>query len=477
MLPNVADTARLIRALTSASLASLAADGLTVPTYDRSAPGPRIVHIGVGGFHRAHEALYVDELAAAGGNWRICGIGPLAVDRGMAEALHAQDQLYTLIEHGGGEPSVRVVGSIIEYRLAIEDQRPMVDAIARPETSIVSLTITEGGYDPPLSSKPSVFDGLAGAIERRVTAGLEPLTVLSCDNILHNGDVARGATITAAHRRDAALADWIERNCTFPNSMVDRITPATTDPDRAWLREAHGIDDRWPVVAESFRQWVVEDRFASGRPQLEDVGVVFTDRVGDWEAYKLRMLNATHTILAYVAALAGIRLVDEALAVPALNRFARTFLKDEVLPALDVDIPGHPAGAYADSVLDRFARPGIRDQIARLCIDGTVKFPTFVIPTVTAQLGVGGPIRASVTSLAAWARYLAVVPVAEQAHDTFADEAREHAMRAVRDPLRFLDFRRVFPDRVAGDSRFRDEFVTQLASLRDDGPLTTVAAF
>jgi mannitol 2-dehydrogenase len=477
MLPGVADTERLIRPLTSASLASLAADGLAVPTYERRAPGPRIVHIGVGGFHRAHEALYVDELAAAGGDWRICGIGPLAVDRAMAEALHAQDQLYTLIEHGGGEPSVRVVGSIVEYRLAIQDQRAMIDAIARPETSIVSMTITESGYDPPFTSKLSVFDELAGAIERRMAAGLEPVTVLSCDNILHNGDVAREATIAAAHRRDAALADWIDRNCTFPNSMVDRITPATTDADRAWLREAHGIDDRWPVVAESFRQWVVEDRFASGRPRLEDVGVVFTDRVRDWETYKLRMLNATHTLLAYVAALAGIRLVDEALAVPALNRYARTFLHDEVLPSLVVDIPGHPAAAYAESVLDRFARPGIRDQIARLCIDGTVKFPTFIIPTVTAQLEGGGPIRASVTSLAAWARYLVVVPVAEQAHDAFAGEAREHAMRAVEDPLRFLDFTRVFPERLAANSRFRDEFVRQLTSLRDDGPFATVAAF
>jgi mannitol 2-dehydrogenase len=394
----------------------------------------------------------------------------------MAEALGAQDCLYTLIEYGADQPSVRIIGSIVEYQLAIDDRRSMVDAIARPETSIVSLTITEGGYDPPLSSKPSVFDGIAEAIGRRVAAGLEPVTVLSCDNILHNGDIARGAMLTAARRRGADLADWIERHCSFPNSMVDRITPATTDPDRAWLRDSYSIHDRWPVVAESFRQWVVEDKFSSGRPRLEDVGVLFTDRVGDWETYKLRMLNATHTVLAYVAALSGINLVDEALAVPALNRFVRTFLRDEVLPTLMVQIPGHPAAAYAESVLARFSHPGIRDQIARLCIDGTVKFPTFVIPTVATELDAGGPIRASVTALAAWARYLATVPVAQQAYDTFADEARQHAMRALEDPLRFLEFSRVFPEGLARNARLRDEFATQLARLRDDGPLATVAA-
>jgi mannitol 2-dehydrogenase len=476
MLPSVADTERLTRPLTNASLPLLAARGIAVPDYPRTAPGPRIVHIGVGGFHRAHEALYIDELAIAGGDWRICGIGPLAVDRGMAEALGAQDCLYSLIEHGADDPSVRVIGSIVEYRLAIDDQRFMIDLIARAETSIVSLTITEGGYDPPISSGPSVFDGIAEALQRRVAAGLEPVTVLSCDNILHNGEIARGATITASRRRSAGLADWVERQCSFPNSMVDRITPATTDADRVWLRDSYGIDDRWPVVAESFRQWVVEDTFASGRPALEKVGVMFTDRVGDWETYKLRLLNATHTVLAYIAALSGINLVDEALAVPALNRFVRTFLRDEVLPTLVVQIPGHPAAAYADSVLDRFSHPGIRDQIARLCIDGTVKFPTFVIPTIAAQLDAGGPIRASVTALAAWARYLAAVPVAEQAHDTFADEARQYAIRAVKDPVRFLEFTKVFPVRVAGNSRFRDVFATQLAKLRDEGPLAAVAA-
>ena len=214
--------------------------------------------------------------------------------------------------------------------------------------------------------------------------GAGPLTILSCDNLPGNGAAARAATLAAAARVDDRLADWVREHCSFPSSMVDRITPQTTDDDRAWLRDRAGVSDRWPVVAEPFRQWVVEDEFAAGRPPFEHAGALFTDRVGDWELYKLRLLNAGHSSMAYLSALAGITYVHEAMAVPAVNRFLDDLLHNEAVPTLAA-IPGHPRQDYVASVLERFANGGVRDQIARVCIDGSAKFPTFLIPTVVAS--------------------------------------------------------------------------------------------
>ena len=213
-------------------------------------------------------------------------------------------------------------------------------------------------------------------------------------------------------------------------------------------RDAVGVEDRWPVVAEPFRQWVIEDEFANGRPRWEDVGVLFTDRVHDWEIYKLRLLNAGHSSMAYLAALAGVTYVDEAMALPEVRSFLHRLLHDEAVPSL-VPIPGHPPGGYVASVLERFANTGVRDQIARLCIDGSAKFPTFLLPTITFQLDHDGPIGDGALALAGWARYLATVPPERQAFDAAGDTARRHARRAMDEPTRFLDFAEVFPTRCA----------------------------
>ena len=461
--------------LSTACLGALRSRGIAVPAYNRVGDGPRIAHIGVGGFHRSHQALYVDELAAAGEPWRIVGIGPLERDRAMAEALAAQDLLYTLVERGDGDPRVQVIGSIVEYVHAGSSMARAVDVISRADVRIVSLTITEAGYgDAPAGSGTSVFDALAAGLERRRSAGLDPVTVLSCDNIRHNGSVAREATLHAARLVGANLASWIERECTFPNSMVDRITPATTDADREWVRAALGVDDRWPVVAEPFRQWVIEDDFAGGRPPLERVGALLTDRVADWELYKLRLLNATHSVLAYISALAGIEWVDDALGTPAVRSLVETYIAEEALPSL-APIPGHPPREYAATVLARFSAHGIRDQVTRLCVDGTVKVATFIIPTVAASVAAGRPVGAAALAIAAWARYLAVVPSEAQAYDTYGDEARPYALAALADPLRFLEYRRVFPDGVAADARFRGAFAHQMQRLEHEDPLTVAA--
>jgi mannitol 2-dehydrogenase len=247
----------------------------------------------------------------------------------------------------------------------------------------------------------------------------------------------------------------------------------TADADRQWLRETLGIDDRWPVVAEPFRQWVMEDDFAGSRPPWENVGALFTDRIHDWELYKLRLLNAGHSCLAYVSALAGITFVHEAMAIPAARTFLEELLHREAMPTL-VEIPGHPREQYIASVLDRFANPGVRDQIARLCIDGSAKFPAFLIPTIVRQLEIDGPIGRAATALAGWARYLALVDPADQAFDSSADAARRHAARAVADPVAFLGFDAVFPPAVQSDRRFRAEFAAAYRRIAQDGPLAAL---
>jgi mannitol 2-dehydrogenase len=457
--------------LGQAHLAEIARRGVPVPDYDRGRLAPRIVHVGVGGFHRAHLAVYAHELASAGGDWGIVGLGLLAQDARMAAALRAQDHLYTLIEKGDGAPSAAVIGSIVDFVHAPGGHEAAVAGlVGSPATSILSLTVTEGGYgEQPGTS----FDRIAAALAVRRERGGGPLTILSCDNLPGNGDAARRATLAAAARTDARLAAWVEANCSFPNSMVDRITPVTADADREWLRDSAGVDDRWPVVAEPFRQWVMEDDFAGDRPRWEQAGALFTDRIEDWELYKLRLLNAGHSSIAYLSALAGITFVHEAMTVPAIRTFMEELLHREAMPTL-AEIPGHPREEYIASVLERFANPGVRDQIARVCIDGSAKFPVFLIPTIARQLEADGPIGRATTALAGWARYLAVVDPADQSFDSDADTARRHATEAVGDPVAFLEFESVFPSALRASRRFRAEFSEAYRRVAENGPIAAI---
>ena len=464
------ETATLIQ-VRDDTLGSIAERGIPVPTYDRATLAPRILHLGVGGFHRAHLALYLHELAEAGSDWGIRGLGMLAGDQRMHDALAPQDHLYTLIERGNDEPRPRVMGSIVDLVVTLDDPGAFAAQIAASSVAVLSLTITESGY--ALETHNATIEAIADGLEARRAAGGSPLTILSCDNLPGNGTVARTAVKAVCEARDPALARWVEGACTFPNSMVDRITPQTTESDRAWLRETCGIDDAWPVVAEPFRQWVIEDRFAAGRPPLEDVGVLFTDDVHSWELYKLRMLNATHSCMAYLAALAGIDYVDEAMATPALARFLEQLLHDEAIPTL-TEIPGHPREEYAATVLSRFASTGVRDQIARLCIDGTAKFPTFLIPTIERQLELGGPVARSALALAGWARYLATTPRSERAADASGDRAAGFAVRSLDDPAAFLGLAEVFPPALRESERFEVAFAQATRNLADLGPIGAV---
>jgi mannitol 2-dehydrogenase len=388
----------------------------------------------------------------------------------MADVLDSQDHLYTLIERDSDGSRPRVIGSIVDYTLAAGEIEAFTQRVADPELAILSMTITEGGYS--LGGGNATIEAVVSGLDARRSSGGRPLTILSCDNLPGNGDVARAAITAVAEERGAELTSYLE-GCTFPNSMVDRITPQTGDGDRAWLRGEVGIDDAWPVVCEPFRQWVIEDRFAAARPRWEDAGALFTDRVHDWELYKLRMLNASHSCMAYLSALAGVVYVDEAVAIPLVSRYLEQLLADEAIPTL-AEIPGHPAAEYAESVLRRFANTGVRDQVARLCIDGTAKFPSFLIPTVEAQIKGGGPIACAALALAAWARYLATVPSEVRAPDSRGERAAALAQRSLADPLVFLELEEVFTPPLRESERFRDAFAANAAALATLGPLGAI---
>jgi mannitol 2-dehydrogenase len=460
--------------LNQAGLARIGALGVPVPTYPRPLRS-RIAHIGMGGFHRAHLATYVDELARNGVDWGITGLGLLEQDARMAAVMADQDGLYTVIERGVGEPRAAIVGSVAVFILAPPPRfADAAKVIADPDTAVLSMTVTEAGYGEPTDGEETTFDRLASALALRRDNRAGPLTVLSCDNLPGNGAAARRATLAAAERAGGSLPAWIEANCTFPDSMVDRITPATRDADRSWLRETFGIDDAWPIVCEPYRQWVVEDKFAAGRPPFEDVGVIFSDRVGDWELYKLRFLNAGHSAIAYLAALAGIELVDEAMRAPEVLGFLRALLLDEALPSVP-EIPGYPRESYVDTVLGRFANAAIGDQIARLCVDGTAKLASFLIPTALGDVERGGSAARAATSMAGWARYLGTVDPERQAFDASAVEARRYATDALAEPVAFLRYEAVFPAELRESESFRAAFVEAYRSIAERGALAAMA--
>ena len=458
--------------------------GVAVPRYDRSALRRSIVHIGVGGFHRAHLATYIDELCEAGNtDWAIVGGGTLAGDGAMATALGSQDHLYTLITRGAEDTSVRVIGSIVDYLHAHPDSSQLIERIAHADTQIVSLTVTEGGYPindqtgayDPLSSTAgagSAFAILAEGLELRRTTNGRPLTVLSCDNILANGTATERSTLGEAERFGNELMEWVGTSVSFPNSMVDRITPATTDNDREWLQQTHGIKDLWPVVTEPFRQWVVEDDFAGDRLPLEALDVIVTDDVGPYELMKLRLLNASHSCLAYPAALLRIEHVHEAMADPDINNYVRCLLEIEAAPPLPT-IRGIDIDAYVASLVERFSNPAIGDQISRLCQDGSAKFPKFLIPTIEAQLEADGPIAYATFALAAWCDYLSHsvgdTATITASPDSGLEDAKNWASASLTDARAFLDFRAVFPPALATNERFIKSFTTSLGSIRTEG--------
>ncbi len=448
------------------------------PTYDRSKINVGIVHFGVGGFHRAHQAMYVDRLLAAGNadDWGICGVGVLPADRRMADVMAAQDGLYTLLAlRADGGREARVIGSIIEYRFAPDDPEGVVELIAAPSTRIVSLTITEGGYTIDEAGPDSVFGLVTAALARRKERGLPSPTIVSCDNIEGNGDIAHKAFTAYAERTHPGLAEWMTEHTRFPNSMVDRITPATTPEVIETVASDFGVEDQWPVAAEPFTAWVLEDHFSDGRPHFEDVGVMVVDDVMPYELMKLRLLNAGHQALCYFAYLAGYRLVHDAAGDPLFAEFLLRYMDEESTPTLK-PVPGIDLPDYKRTAIERFANPGVRDTIVRLCFGSSDRIPQWLLPVIRENLRTGAPIALSAAVVASWARYAEGVdeqgePIDVQ--DNLADSLVPLAKSQRDNPTAFIENTALFGD-LAQQPRFVEAYLWALDSLHRNGSRATL---
>jgi mannitol 2-dehydrogenase len=452
------------------------------PNYDRKQVQVGIVHFGVGGFHRAHQAMYIDRLLERGlaTEWGICGVGVLPSDRKMANVMAAQDGLYTLmLVHPDGTREARMIGSIIDYRYAPDDPEVVVELLASPSTRMISLTITEGGYnlDAVSSDEINVFGLVTDALALRRDRGIASPTIVSCDNIEGNGDMARRTFTAYAEQAHPGLGEWMNTHTRFPNSMVDRITPVTTPEVIETVHSEFGITDQWPVVAEPFTSWVLEDSFSDGRPPLEEAGVLLVDDVTPYELMKLRLLNAGHQALCYFGYLAGYRLVHEAAADPLFAEFLLDYMDSEATPTLE-PVPGIDLADYKRTLVERFSNPGVRDTIVRLCFGSSDRIPKWLLPVIRENLKTGAPIRLSAAVVASWARYAEGVdeqgePIEVQ--DALADTLVPLAQSQRERPTAFIENTPVFGD-LAAQPRFVEAYLWALDSLHRVGARATLQA-
>ncbi|MBM1169452.1 mannitol dehydrogenase family protein [Microvirga arabica] len=486
------------RALNLIHLADLP-PAIAKPGYERAQLQAGILHIGVGNFHRAHQAVYLDDLFNAGRDrdWALIGAGIRPNDKAMRQALESQDWLTTVVELEPGANHARVTGAMVDFVPVEDDGRAIIAALDDPALRILSLTVTEGGYciDPAtgafnpkhpdilhdaahLHAPRSVFGVILAALKRRRDAELAPFTVMSCDNLPHNGRVAQEAVAGLASRIDPALAAYVREQVAFPNSMVDRITPATTDRERAALTERFGIRDNWPVFCEPFRQWVLEDHFPAGRPALEEVGVTFTPHVAAYELMKLRILNGGHAAIAYPAGLLGIHFVHEAMQDPLVRGFLDKLEAEEIIPCVP-PVPGVDLQDYYRLIARRFSNPDVGDTIPRLAQDGSNRQPKFILPSTRDRLKAGGDVPGLALVSALWCRSCVGLddqgrPVALD--DPNAGRLQPAALAAREDASAFLNLTDIFGD-LSGNPVFRSRFEAALSGLWREGTRATLQAY
>ena len=467
------------------------------PTYDRASLTPGIVHIGVGNFHRAHQAMYLDRLFGMGHDhdWAIVGAGVRAADAAMRADLAKQDWLTTVVELDPHGLKAHICGSMIDF---VElDPAALIDRLATSDIRIVSLTVTEGGYfidaatggfdlsHPEVAAdiaKPdapkTVFGIIVAALAQRRARDIPAFTIMSCDNLPGNGHIAQNAVVGLAQAISADLGAWIAENSAFPNGMVDCIAPAVGDRERALVADTFGIKDARPVTCEPFRQWVLEDKFAQGRPALEKVGVEFVEDVAPYELMKLRILNASHAAIAYPSALLGIEMVHDAMADPHVLAFLRTIAKTEMIPSVP-SIPGVDFGQYFEAVQQRFSNAAVADTIPRLCQDGSNRQPKFILPIATDRLAAGLSVEGVALEVALWCRYCAGTDEYGRAialDDPIAAQLQDHARSAKEDPTTFLALGSVFGP-LGKNEEFRQAFTAALNNLWSMGVRETIAAY
>lgn len=465
---------------------------VAVPAYDRSEIKTGIIHIGPGAFHRAHQAYYTDLYLQQSGikEWGICVVGLLRSDNKIINILKAQDGLYTLVtaEHDGSIKA-RVIGSIVEYLFAPENPGVVTEKIANPDIRLITLTITEGGYnfdsntgefrvnEPSIQwdlSHPddpqTVFGFLTRGLKLRKERGIEGLTIQSCDNIQKNGDLLKKMLLAYIKEAEPELTGWIIEHVTFPNSMVDRITPITRQTDIDKLKSVYGIEDAWPVVCEPYIQWISEDKYSNGRPEWESAGVKYVQDVAPYEKMKIRLLNAGHSLLGFTGALHGYTYIYETVNDKLYSTLLRKFMDNEVTPVLD-EVPGIDLNKYKDSLIERFGNQNIKDQVARICLQSSAKIPKFLLPTVRDQLKSGGSVFISALVNAAWCRYAEGIDESGKRYvieDDMKDILHDKALLSHQDNLAFLGIESIFGDLV-NSKTFTEAYIRSLNSIYNAG--------
>ncbi len=472
---------------------------VALPTYDRSKVTPGIVHIGLGNFHRAHMAVYLDDLMNRGLalDWGILGAGVRPADAKMRDAMLAQDCLSTVIELDPAGKTARRVGAMVGFIEVAPANAPLIVAMIRPEIRIVSLTVTEGGYflsaetgrfdttapdivaDAQTPDRPStVFGAIVAALKARRATGIAPFTVMSCDNLPGNGHVTEAAVVGLARLSDPELADWIKRNVAFPSGMVDRITPATGPRERAIAATFGLADDPIPVTCEPFRQWVLQDHFPNGRPPLERVGVTFTDDVHAYETMKIRMLNGGHALIAYPGGLMDVHYAHQAMAHPLISAFLDKVERTEIIPYVP-PVPGTDLGTYYTLIRDRFSNPEVADTVQRLCLDGSNRQPKFILPSLRDALASGGSIEGLALASALWCRYCFGTTdsgAVTQPNDPNWDKLSAVSRLAKDDPAIWLGLTEVYGE-TGQDARLHEAFARHLTRLWQTGSAETLRVF
>jgi len=483
-------------ALSNATLSRLDAS-IVRSSYDRSQMVPRLVHIGAGAFNRSHLAVYLDDLLACKDEprWGEFAVGLLPTDKVIHAGLTAQENLYSLLLMDTGQENLRVVGSLVGHLYAPADPEAVLKRMTAAECTIISLTVTEGGYfiedasgrfleehtdvrhDLKNAAAPRTWLGyVAEAAARRMQMGRGPFTVLSCDNLQGNGAIARKALLAFAAARSGALQRWIEENVAFPCSMVDRITPRTTDENRATIAEKFGVQDAVPVVCETFRQWVLEDRFAASRPAFERAGAQMTADVAPYEKMKMRLLNGGHSTLGYFADLLGLDFIRDAAADPLLRRLLEAYM-DEVKHAVP-KLPGIDLDEYADTVVRRFTNTAIRDQVARICSEGCAKIAKFLTPPLADLLRNGDSPSVLPLVIAGWLHYQRGIDEQGRAMTMADGQAallRPFVESGCADSRLALDVPALFGNLAADFPAWATAVQHDLDMLRSQGVRTTIA--
>jgi len=464
----------------------------------RAAVTPGIVHLGIGAFHRAHMAVYVDDLLARHPDWAIVGASLRRPD--TKEALAPQDFLYTVAVRDASGTACRVVGSVIDVLDANTQREELLELMAHPQIRIVSLTVTEKGscHDPATGAldedHPDVLHDLDNprdpvsapgliveALERRRLSGVAPFTLMSCDNLPSNGETTKRIITRFADLRSTELHDFVRDKVAFPSTMVDRIVPATTDTDRALVEELTGLEDAWPIMTEPFIQWVIEDNFVGGaRPPFETVGAQMVEEVEHYELMKLRMLNGSHSTLAYLGYLTGHEYVSDAVGDPAILKLIHGLMTEEVIPTLPMTRAD--LEAYRDRLLERFANPALKHRTWQIAMDGSQKLPQRLLGTIRDRLKAGQGIDRLTLAVAAWMRYVTGVdekgaPI--EVKDPLAARLREIADAAGNDADTLahglLGVGEVFGTDLPQHAGFRDAVAAHLRALFADGAAATVA--